>query len=144
MKCEDTVRITVSPFERAVAGVALGAEGFVARIRDMLKAEWQDSERPSLRELRRLGRARPEAIEAMVEEIFRGGRKRTPYAGVTDVCVAGTFGIKGERRGAAMRKGSIGSVDGHAKNRGLGITRFGSGAETPYISRIVGEGRTDA
>ncbi|MFH2006035.1 MAG: transposase [bacterium] len=66
----------VSPFERAVAGVALGAEGFVARIRELVGAEPADGERPSLRELRRLGMARPEAIESAVEEVFKGEGER--------------------------------------------------------------------
>jgi hypothetical protein len=61
----------VSPFERAVAGIALGAEGFVSKIRELVGAEPADGERPSLRELRQLGRSSPEVIEAAVEEVFR-------------------------------------------------------------------------
>lgn len=66
----------VSPFERAIAGVALGTEEFVARIRDIVKMESPSGERPSLRELRRLGKASPEAIEAAVGELFADDNER--------------------------------------------------------------------
>ena len=66
----------VSPFERAVAGIALGTESFVQRVRERVRAMGQQSTCPSLRELRRLGRAGPEQVEKAVEEMFPAERER--------------------------------------------------------------------
>ncbi|MBI3097563.1 MAG: transposase [Planctomycetes bacterium] len=62
----------VSPFERAVAGLVLGSEAFVARMRKWVSGRTEGGEQPSLRELRRSGRASPERVEAAVQEIFAG------------------------------------------------------------------------
>jgi REP element-mobilizing transposase RayT len=69
----------VSPFERAVAGLVLGGEGLVRRVRDLL-AGLDDDARLRLRALRRQGNATPEGVEAAVERLFADGlprRRRT-------------------------------------------------------------------
>lgn len=66
----------VSPFERAVAGLALGGEGFVKRILDRLKGVRAAADQPALRTLRRMGCARPEEVERAVEKTFAGEHPR--------------------------------------------------------------------
>ncbi|MBI3097151.1 MAG: transposase, partial [Planctomycetes bacterium] len=68
----------VSPFERAVAGLALGGEAFVRRVRALLKGRVDPGHEPSLAQIRRLGRASPEKVEAAVNRIFAevGSRRR--------------------------------------------------------------------
>ncbi len=69
----------VSPFERAVAGLVLGGEAFVARARDWLKRRRHTGDQPSLAALRRSGRADPKRVEKAVLEVFaeeRPARKR--------------------------------------------------------------------
>ena len=60
----------VSPFERALAGLVLGGEAFVQKIRHLTRGLEDDSERPALKELHMLERAEPEEVERLVEEIF--------------------------------------------------------------------------
>jgi hypothetical protein len=72
----------VSPFERAVAGVALGAEGFVEMIRAKVSPTEEHRELPSLRALRHLARPSPASIEAAVNEVFGGETDRHLISGV--------------------------------------------------------------
>ena len=60
----------VSPFERAVAGLALGNEEFLKKIRKWASKLRKTGEQPSLRALVRDGRASPEAVEAAVDRVF--------------------------------------------------------------------------
>ena len=60
----------VSPFERAVAGLALGSEEFLGRVRKWVSRMRDRGDQPALRELAREGKARPEQIEAEVREVF--------------------------------------------------------------------------
>ena len=60
----------VSPFERAVAGLVLGGEAFVARVRRLVARHRDAGEQPSLRALRRAPHATPEAVEAAVAAEF--------------------------------------------------------------------------
>jgi hypothetical protein len=61
---------TVSPFERAVAGLALGGEEFANRIRRMVAGRRDTGEQPSLRALRRESMAEPERVEEAVNRVF--------------------------------------------------------------------------
>lgn len=60
----------VSPFERAVAGLALGSEEFLTRVRRWASKMRNSGEQPSLRSLVRDGKARPERVEAVVAAVF--------------------------------------------------------------------------
>lgn len=61
----------VSPFERAVAGVALGSEAFISRVRTWASRRKGDpGEQPSLRSLVRNGKAPPEKVEAAIDAVF--------------------------------------------------------------------------
>lgn len=62
----------VSPFERAVAGLVLGGEEFVGRVRAMLRGRSDPGHAPALGQIRRLGRAEPEAVEKAVDRVFAG------------------------------------------------------------------------
>ena len=66
----------VNPFERAVAGIALGAEGFVSKIRSLASGVVSPQQVPALRELERLAALSPAVIEAAVEEVFDGESER--------------------------------------------------------------------
>ena len=66
----------VSPFERAVAGMALGGEKFVKEVLSRLKGVRAGVDQPSLRTLRRMGKASPEDVEAALERIFSSERPR--------------------------------------------------------------------
>lgn len=60
-----------------VFGIALGSEGFVRQIRGRLGGadDGQQSNCPSLRELRRLEKATPEEVEEAVEAVFAAQRE---------------------------------------------------------------------
>ncbi|MBI3099912.1 MAG: transposase [Planctomycetes bacterium] len=60
----------VSRFEGAVAGLVLGSEEFVVRVRRMLSGRQDPGETPSLRILARGARPAPEAVERVVEKVF--------------------------------------------------------------------------
>jgi hypothetical protein len=60
----------VSPFERAVAGLVLGGEDFVAMVRDRVKDRQLNQDEPSLMALRRTGRATADRVEKAVEQVF--------------------------------------------------------------------------
>lgn len=60
----------VSPLERAVAGLVLGGDQFVARVRRLLAGRSDSVEVPSLKRLRRTARARIEKVEAALEDVF--------------------------------------------------------------------------
>lgn len=60
----------VSPFERAVAGLALGGEQFILRMRKLAAKMRDTGEQPSLRALAREGKALPEQVEAAVATAF--------------------------------------------------------------------------
>lgn len=62
----------VDPFERAIAGLVLGGDRFVARIRYLLAGRPESIEVPSLRHLRKTARASAENIETAVEREFAG------------------------------------------------------------------------
>ena len=66
----------VSPFERATAGLVLGGESFVRKVRTMLQDREESPEQPALKELRRSGKPSMEALEAAVEELFGHETKR--------------------------------------------------------------------
>jgi hypothetical protein len=69
----------VSPFERAVAGLALGGEAYLRRICALVQGRKATEDEPALANLRRAGRASPEQVEAAVEDVFdneRPARKR--------------------------------------------------------------------
>ncbi len=67
----------VSPFERAVAGLALGSEEFLGRVRKWASSLRRTGEQPTLRALEREGRMRPDRVEAEVEAVFpEAGRVR--------------------------------------------------------------------
>jgi hypothetical protein len=61
----------VDPFERAVAGLVLGGERYVEKIRAMLRSEEDTAERPSLRRLKAQEVSSVEEVEAAVAEIAR-------------------------------------------------------------------------
>ena len=61
-----------NPFQRALAGLVLGREEYVIRVRKMLKDRPDPGEQPALREIRRGGKAAPEEVEAAVAAIFPG------------------------------------------------------------------------
>jgi len=60
----------VSPFERAFAGLVLGSEAFFERIRRMTQGRSGGAEVPALNALRRLDKAEPEVVEALVAKLF--------------------------------------------------------------------------
>ncbi len=66
----------VSPFERAVAGLALGGEEFLAQIRKRLRRRRDTGDEPSLAAMVRRGPAAPERVEAEVEKVFGGETPR--------------------------------------------------------------------
>jgi putative transposase len=59
----------VSPFERAVAGLALGGEAFVRRVVERLSGA-DGRERPAVDALRGAAKLEPAAVEALVDEVF--------------------------------------------------------------------------
>lgn len=68
-----------SPFERAVAGLVLGSEAFLAQVRKKVEGRAASEDEPSLVALRRTERAAPERVEQAVERVFAGegpARKR--------------------------------------------------------------------
>lgn len=60
----------VDPFERAVAGLVLGGDAFVARIRKIVKDLPGDRDVPSLVKLKVTDRPTAEEVEAAVEKVF--------------------------------------------------------------------------
>ncbi len=61
----------ISPFERAVAGLVLGSEALVARVRSMLDGRAGTNDEPSLRHLgSACDRPLPDDIETRVQQIF--------------------------------------------------------------------------
>ncbi len=60
----------VNPFERAVAGLILGGEAFVARVREMAAGKPDRGEQPALKVLAKSGLATPERIEQAVADVF--------------------------------------------------------------------------
>ena len=60
----------ISPFERAVAGLALGGEEFLARLLKRVQGRKTSVDEPSLARLQRLGRADPALVEEAVEQVF--------------------------------------------------------------------------
>lgn len=62
----------VDPFERAVAGLVLGGDRFVERIRRLLADRPESGEVPSLRQLRKTARASGEDVEAAIESELPG------------------------------------------------------------------------
>lgn len=69
----------VSPFERAIAGLVLGGEAFVASALARLKGRKPASDQPSLAAMRRLGRADPTVVEESVNRVF--GQERPARKG---------------------------------------------------------------
>jgi len=63
-----------TPFSRAHAGLALGGEAFVARVRAMVHERPDDADEPCMSALRRLGRPDPDRVEEAVERIFSAAR----------------------------------------------------------------------
>ena len=61
---------TISPFERAVAGLVLGGDAFVARVTDLLNKRVGSAEEPSLRYFKPTSTFSPDAIEADVHRVF--------------------------------------------------------------------------
>ncbi len=66
----------VSPFERAVAGLALGSEAYLDQLRALVEGREATEDQPALANLRRAGQAAPEAVEAAVEQVFAHMRPR--------------------------------------------------------------------
>lgn len=65
------------PFKRAVGGLLLGGERFVARAMKWLKDRRDTGEQPALRVLARTAMANPESVEKAVADIFPDvGRRR--------------------------------------------------------------------
>ena len=62
----------VSPFERAVAGLVLGGENLVDRVRGLAHRIEDGRDQPSLSALRRSALPDPGQVEARVERIFAG------------------------------------------------------------------------
>lgn len=64
----------VSPFERAYAGLVLGGEAFVERIRRLTETESREDSgaQPALSAMRRLAKAKAEEVEQLVSEQFAG------------------------------------------------------------------------
>jgi len=60
----------VSPFERAVAGLVLGGEDFVAMVRRRLKDRQPNQDEPSLTALLRTQRTSAARVEEAVEQVF--------------------------------------------------------------------------
>jgi len=60
----------VSPFERAVAGLVLGGEDLVDRVRGLVRRIEDGRDQPSLSALRWSALPDPEQVEALVESIF--------------------------------------------------------------------------
>ena len=91
----------LSPFERATAGLVLGAESFVTKVRKMLEDRVSD-EQPSLNELRRSGLPSAESVEHVVNEIFgdepsrRRGRMKLytlrKFSNLTTTAIAKRYG----------------------------------------------------
>lgn len=61
----------VDPFERAVAGLVLGGEKYVEKIRAMFRSEEPTADRPSLRKLKVQEMRSAAEVEAVVAEIAR-------------------------------------------------------------------------
>lgn len=110
----------VSPFERAAAGLILGAEAFVRRIRGLMKGLPQAADQPAWNELRRIERPSPEQIEAWVDDLFRGetprrrGRLRLyalrRHSGLGTTRIAERYG-----RTPAAVPVAVKAIDGEAK-----------------------------
>jgi len=66
----------VSPYERAVAGLALGGDEFVARVRNVLRGHPACPEQPAHKRLVRPDAVTPDRIESAVEALFRGQPSR--------------------------------------------------------------------
>jgi len=64
----------ISPFERATAGLVLGGEQFVTRMRSRLRGGQLNAEEPSAAKLLRLGSRDPAQVEAAVEQVFPQAR----------------------------------------------------------------------
>ncbi len=60
----------VSPFDRAVAGLALGSAAFVARVTRIVDGRPDNPDEPMLRGLRRQSMAEPELVERALADIF--------------------------------------------------------------------------
>lgn len=60
----------ISPFERAVAGLVLGGEELVEKVRRLTTRLESNIEQPALRHLQRMGKAEPDEVETLVEELF--------------------------------------------------------------------------
>ncbi len=60
----------ISPFERAVAGLVLGSETFLEDVRKRVSHMMDRGEQPALRELGRVAKAKPEQVEAAVNDLF--------------------------------------------------------------------------
>ena len=60
----------VNPFERAVAGLVLGGDEFVGRVRKLLRGRRATADEPSIAGLRRSGKADPRRVEEAVARIF--------------------------------------------------------------------------
>lgn len=60
----------ISPFERAFAGLVLGGEAFVERIRRLTADDTGEAAKPALAALRRRAAVEPEAVEAAVQQVF--------------------------------------------------------------------------
>lgn len=115
----------VSPFERATAGLILGAEEFVRRIRGLMKGLPQGADQPAWKDLRRRERPAPERIEAAVDELFhdepgrRRGRLRLfalrRYSGLSTTQIARRYG-----RTPAAVPVAVKAIESEAKtSRGL-------------------------
>jgi len=60
----------ISPFEQAVAGLVLGSETFLGDVRRRVGCMMDRGEQPALRQLGRVAKAKPEQVEAAVNELF--------------------------------------------------------------------------
>jgi REP element-mobilizing transposase RayT len=60
----------ISPFTRAVAGLALGGETFLARVRKLVQDQAASEDEPALAQLRRSALADPKEVERAVEQVF--------------------------------------------------------------------------
>ncbi|MBI2840177.1 MAG: alpha/beta hydrolase [Acidobacteria bacterium] len=84
----------VDPFERAVAGLALGAERDVAKIRAMLRREEATADRPSLRKLEKVQEMRSAAeVEEALADIVRNELPPTPRNKSAAVVVEGGMSL---------------------------------------------------
>jgi putative transposase len=94
-------RIDASPFQRAAAGLVLGGEAFLSRVRDLVKGRPANEDQPSLSRLRREVRAGETAvIESIRKEFPDLGNVRT----LRRFMIYGLVAWAGWRKAAAARR----------------------------------------